>query len=517
MKEKISRRDFIKLSGIAPLSLSARKIESSIRSIQTGSKQKNILIIVYDAFSGENVNLYGYGRNTLPNLKRLSERAIVYHNHFSTGNFTTPGTASLFTGTLPWTHRAFNQNGKVDKEFITKSIFSTFPDYYRMAFTHNPLVETLLNQLVADIERYIPTDELFFYYARPPVYKLFNKDKDIANVGWVRSLQQKKSGYTYTLFLSQLFGSYYKKILTQYRNTKLNDYLPKYPRGIPNIDDNYYIFEHATDYLLNILDSSPQPFLGYFHFYPPHLPYSTRIDFTDQFKNDGFNPVVKPEAFFTAKRTQEQLNDMRTRYDEYLLYVDSEFDRLIKYMDNNGMLDNTWVIMTSDHGEFFERGKAGHGSPSLYQPVIHVPLMIFEPGRTERLDIYTPTNSIDILPTLAKITGQIQPDWTEGEVLPPFGPVDENRIFYSMQLKFNEEYGPIELGSITLIRSPYKLIYFFGYRELPFPGGELIELYDLSNDPDELNNLYSTDPALAKELLDIIKKKLNEVNQPYQK
>ncbi len=64
-----------------------------------------------------------------------------------------------------------------------------------------------------------------------------------------------------------------------------------------------------------------------------------------------------------------------------ILYADKEFGRFFDYLDSSGLLDNTWVVLTSDHGEMFERGIDGHDTEVLYEPVIRIPLMIFEPGR----------------------------------------------------------------------------------------------------------------------------------------
>ena len=93
-----NRRDFLKLAGMLPLGLAAPQLD---RSLGLQSDKKNVIIIVFDAFSAYNISLYGYGRETTPNITRLAERATVYHNHYAGSNFTTPGTASLLTGTYP--------------------------------------------------------------------------------------------------------------------------------------------------------------------------------------------------------------------------------------------------------------------------------------------------------------------------------------------------------------------------------------------------------------------------------
>ena len=110
-----NRRDFLKLTSLVPLSLSLLRFLKTFAPLT--AQPKNIAVIVFDAFSAYSISRYGYERVTTPNIDRLAKRAIVYHNHFAGGNFTSPGTASLLTGTLPWTHRAFRPNSKVAKSF----------------------------------------------------------------------------------------------------------------------------------------------------------------------------------------------------------------------------------------------------------------------------------------------------------------------------------------------------------------------------------------------------------------
>jgi arylsulfatase A-like enzyme len=184
-------------------------------------------------------------------------------------------------------------------------------------------------------------------------------------------------------------------------------------------------------------------------------------------------------------------------------------------LESSGLLTNTWVVLTSDHGEMFERGIAGHLTPVLYEPVIRVPLLIFEPGRTTREDIHVNTSAVDLLPTLLQVTGQKQAGWSEGVVLPPFSTShDTGRSVYVLQARKSGESNPIHEATIALIKEQYKLMYFFGYKQLG-AGNERLELYDVRNDPEELNDLATSKKEITSELLREIKSKLSDVNQPY--
>ncbi|HAV75721.1 MAG TPA: hypothetical protein DCX53_00040, partial [Anaerolineae bacterium] len=332
MNNRFSRRDFLKLTSLIPLGLTANPL---LRLANPGNlyhaEKKNILIIVFDAFSAYNISMHGYKRETAPNITRLAERALVYHNHFAGGNFTTPGTASLLTGVLPWTHRAFNPGGQVSDSFIAHNLFSAFKNHYRISYSHNTWVNILLNQFRNEIDELIPRENLLLG-SNKFIHKLFRKDDDVVSVSWNRLANVSAEGYAYSLFLSHI---------NEYIQDKKTDGLKSlFPRGIPNagsIDsDDTFLLEQAVDYIKSRLTAIPQPFFGYFHFLPPHDPYRSTSEFTGVFQNDGFTPIDKPmDIFYT--RVNQGLEKKRTEYDEFILYCDKEFGRLFEYLDSSGI------------------------------------------------------------------------------------------------------------------------------------------------------------------------------------
>ncbi|HMD80325.1 MAG TPA: sulfatase-like hydrolase/transferase, partial [Anaerolineales bacterium] len=286
MNSQLNRRDFLKLAGLLPLSLSAPRLLRSLDpSIQ--GQQKNVVVIVFDALSAYDISLYGFPRETTPNINRLAKRAVVYHNHFAGGNFTTPGAASLLTGVLPWTHRAFNHNQKVADPFVKNNIFSAFEDYYRISYTHNGFANTLLKQFHENIDDPIAREAFFLESFDTLISALFKNDDDIASISWLRSMRVKENGYAYSLLLSHLYESIQEK--------RIEDLKKVFPRGIPTTGADYgYLLETAIDAVGRRLSEIPQPFLGYFHFMPPHHPYRTPLEFFNAFKEDGFKAVEKP-------------------------------------------------------------------------------------------------------------------------------------------------------------------------------------------------------------------------------
>ena len=308
----------------------------------------------------------------------------MFHQHYAGGNFTFPGTSSLLTGTYPWTHRGFKPDNGIDPAFEQQNMFQLFDQYYRLSYTHNAVAYNLLKQMQDSMDRLKPRQDL--YLDRDFVSDLlFANDEDTATTSWWQSIVKKDRKGTYSLFFSHFYRAYKERILARYADL--------YPRGLPNIrDDNFFLPEDATDWTLEEigkLTRADQPILGYFHYLPPHDPYLTRADFVDDFLNDGFKPIKKPDHIFSRGRSYEELAHTRRMYDEFCLLADHEFGRIFEKLESTGALENSIVVLTSDHGEMFERGIEKHYHETLHQPVIQVPLMIFTPGQTTRQDIHS--------------------------------------------------------------------------------------------------------------------------------
>lgn len=195
-------------------------------------------------------------------------------------------------------------------------------------------------------------------------------------------------------------------------------------------------------------------------------------------------------------------------YDAFIANLDMEIGRLLDSLQEQGILDHTCFVIASDHGEIFERGMKGHGSPLMYEPLIRTPLLILTPGNETRRDFTALTNNIDLLPTLLHIAGQPIPDSCEGTLLPGLGGVeDEQRSIFVMEAVESSAHRPFTRASYTMIKGRYKLIHYQGYDH---KYNDYDELYDLEEDVEELQNKFSR-PAfetlareLKKELLDAI-------------
>lgn len=506
MKQKINRREFLNL---VPLSMAPLPLMKG-RQLKAETAPKNVLVLVFDAWSGHNVPFLGYSRDTTPNLTKLLDQAVVYHDHYAGAPYTTPGTATILTGTHTWTNRTLRPLSTPISSFKDKNIFHLFGEhqYHTFAYTHNPFAEVVINFFANDIAQNIPRYDLFF--TKQWGVELFPHDTDSALVTQGR-IMRGEDKISNSLYFGQRLSAWQDKVW----NTVREKYRKWFKRGIPfTYDKEYFILETAIDWLIDNLDSLPKPFVGYYHLLPPHGPYSTRKDFMDIFKGEAPLTIDKPMTVPSGDLSTEQLERQRQEYDEYIAYVDAEFGRLYQHLEESGVLDSTWLVLTSDHGEMFERGLVGHSGFALYQSVLNVPLIIFEPGRTERLDIYDRTSAIDIIPTMLHVNGHEVPDWCQGTVIPPYRADDlPDRNVYALVARKSVIYGEMDPLTAAIYKGNHKLIYYQGYKKLE--KAEDFEFYDLKNDPEELVDLYSEDSEVAQLLKAQLFAKLAEENEPF--
>ncbi len=508
---KLTRRDFLKLLSLAAPALAAPNLFLS-RSLtpfgQPGGTSPagqpgalpNMIVIVFDAMTARNLSVYGYQRDTTPHLKRFAQRANVYHSHYSAGNFTVPGTASLLTGMYPWTHRAINQSGLIARDLLDRNFFGLMGgQYHRYAYSQNIWTDILLSQFGSDIDTHLSPDS-FDSIAQLTGDK-FGANKTVGYRAFDDFLFRQENAP-----VSLLFGTIERLLFQRKLDHSQSD---DYPRGIPGTIDYplYFRLEDIFDGLIPHVTSLTAPYFGYYHLWAPHEPYRPRKEFVGMFK-DRWQPVEKPVHRFGEKRTFERLLILRERYDEYVANIDAEFGRLLDALETTGVLDQSYLVVTSDHGQMFERGVEGHVTPLLYDPVIHIPLIVSSPGQNERKDIYSPTNSVDVLPTLLQLAGRNIPDWCEGKLLPGLGGVEDlQRSSFAIDAKLNPAFAPIKKGTVAMRKGKYKLIYYTGYEK-----DDAFELYDLENDLEELVDLYPSQPSVAATMREELLAKLNDVN-----
>ena len=198
------------------------------------------------------------------------------------------------------------------------------------------------------------------------------------------------------------------------------------------------------------------------------------------FRDRGVDPALPPD-----ERKRRNLQHLVKNYYRVLLSVDENVGRLLEALDRDGLTENTIVVYTSDNGFFL--GEHGLFDKRLmYEPSIRVPMLIRFPSRVSRgvVDRSHMVLNIDVAPTLLELAGVPVPGWMHGRSLVPILSGQASAPWRDAFLYEYYEY-PAEhcVRKHRGVRtSRWKLMHFW---EQP----EEWELYDLSSDPDEVNNL----------------------------
>ena len=245
---------------------------------------------------------------------------------------------------------------------------------------------------------------------------------------------------------------------------------------------------------LQWIDQRPgEPFALYLHYIDTHTPYHPPLPFAARFTDAAYRgPVGLRFDDVAGARAGRYAPADRARivalYDGALSFVDAEIGRLLDGLASRRLLDHTLVIISADHGEeHWDHGSFFHGQ-SLYDELLHVPLLMRFPDRAYAGRVVRePVRALDIVPTIAEVLGLPAFPEFEGTSLMPLIAHDTSppgELFaHAANLEFPHRFA---------LRTPrYKLI-------LTVDTGRE-ELYDLTNDPGETHDL-AADPAMGETL-----------------
>jgi len=261
----------------------------------------------------------------------------------------------------------------------------------------------------------------------------------------------------------------------------------------------------ATTDLVESVIGERQPYFLWIHYWDPHdavlLPPEGQYPPREQ--------LIDPETG-EAKRPWDQL------YSAELRYQDQQIGRLMDELKRRGLLENTVIAITADHGQ----GLMEHNWPAhrlLYQEQVHVPLIVKAPGAKAAPTVADLVRTIDIFPTLLDFAQLASPKPIDGRSLRPLmeRKPDEKRVAFGDQINgYDKNAGmtekrPLDHFLYMAIDWPWKLIY------RPFTP-EQSEMYDLAADPDEASNQYVSRPEIALQLRKLLAKAHPWVPGPFE-
>ncbi len=417
---------------------------SRMAAVTADPARPNVLLVVLDAVRAGNLQIYGYPRPTTPHLARLSERGTVFDRAYSAAPWTLPSHASLMTGrwynelSSDWVHT-------LDDAYPTLAGFLSEHGYVTGGFVGNLIFTTHKTGLARGFTAY--------------------RDHQLDLPTWLESAE-----------------------MLALATKAVRALVPGGPR--------LFARKYATDVnreLLSWLDDvGPRPFFAFLNYFDAHDPYERFPRFLD-----AFPPGYARDSLVTGPNHKELLSDEEQsvidRYDSAIAFMDDALGHLLDALEAKGLLRNTLVIVTSDHGEqFLEHGLEGH-SNSLYSPLIHVPLVAVLPGTVPQgVRIARPFSLRDMAATITDLAGlaptpfpgsSLRRAWTTADT------TSEDILSEANPYALSDFDGPIKrgpmkslvLGSLHYIRN----------------GDGAEELYDISVDPWEVDDLAGTDRGRA--------------------
>lgn len=415
----------------------------------------NVLLLILDTVRADDMGLYGYARNTTPEIERVAATGVTFDRAIASAPWTLPSHASMFTG-LPAHKLSADFDRPLDSAVPTLAEVLGRQGYVTGGFVANPTYASRASGLDRGFATYLD-------------HQL--SVEELIDAGfWTRLVANR---------IRKAMGKQGRLV----RKTA----------------------EDVNREVLDWIPSDGRPFFAFLNYFDAHEPYEPHEPFDRLVSKDS--PRFWLIKGWQRRKSMSELEEIRAAYDGNIAYIDHHIGRLLKELGRRGVLENTIVIISSDHGEHFgEHGGVMSHANSLYLPLLHVPLVIsYPPSVPAGLRVQHPVTLQDIAATVLHMVGGPDAKALPGASLAAHwrSPVDTTQpavqavapaILSSLTYNtFSASIDPIQQGPMqSIVRANLHFIRNGDGRE---------ELYDVAADPREEENLAEAnggDPRLPE-------------------
>lgn len=455
------------------------------------NKKPNILFITIDALRARNLGCYGYPRDTSPNIDSYAKQGVLFNNFFSTYNCSHKSFLSILSGRhilgqdfehYPSQNEMksfFDSDGKFLQEILQKNNYKT--GFLRKLFGWQKIG--------------------FDYYFKKDVHERSKKWNFIRTI--------KKSNILYKFSKSIFFNCYF----------------------IPKILESKIRFknsgESATEKAIEIMkENNKNNFFIWLHYTETHVPHIFPHSLINKFKTEKkskkiFDILTSIEGYSQKDieflkgcwKKNDTVEDIITKYDTAIFYVDSLIKRLIDTLKKEDLMKDTLVFILADHGESLGEHELYFTHEGLYDVTFNLPLIIFGKGIPKNKKINALTQLEDITPTILDLLKiKYNPISFDGESLVPLILDKKREIRDSIFME--EHVCGLERRGIRTLDHRYSesLDEQHSICKLCNTGhGPKRALYDLKKDSGELDNIIEKNKKLAKELKLKLDKKIKDL------
>ncbi len=452
-------------------------------------KKPNVVFIFADDMTYTAINALGNSEIQTPNLDKLVSGGTTFTNAYNMGAWNgaicTASRSMLLSGRTVWDVNNFRKNWSNNKELDKtwgKLMENAGYDTYMTGKWHIDAKADSVFQNVKHIRPGMPGDEWEHEIQVAKFKSIEGTDTDPATlmpVGYNRPLSEQDTTWSPT---DTKFGGFWEG------GKHWSEVLK---------DDAFSFIEKA--------EKSDNPFFMYLAFNAPHDPRQAPQEYIDKypletislpeswlpeypFKDDmGCGPDLRDEALAPFPRTEYATKVHIQEYYAIITHLDAQIGKVIDRLEATGKMDNTYIIFTADHG--LAIGKHGLiGKQSQFDHSIRAPFMITGPDIPKNKKINEDIYIQDAMATSLELANIEKP----------------NYVFFNSFLDLvsgeqtKSNYDAIYNGYVDLQR----MIRKDGFKLIIYPKIKKVLLFDLTNDPEEINNL--ADNAAYKEKVEIL-------------
>ena len=450
-------------------------------------ERPNVLIIVWDTVRADRMSLYGHHRKTTPQLDAWAAEATVYEQATAPGMWTLPTHATMFTGLRGTTHGAKASWRWLDHRFETLAETLSGSGYETVAMSSN-LIASPMTNLTQGFETVLTT---------------FPRDGARGGrlVGPAKAATQAKLIATdASTEISPAFagndGEKWGKAVHKDAAPVLHDTLGKF------IDAK----------------GGEGPWFAYLNMMEAHTPRIPSMSarkrlLSPELVERGLTTdasLFAENEYIIGQRdyTPEQLEAIAGVYDAAILDLDDATGALIADLRQRGILDDTLVILVADHGEALGEHRMFEHRWSVFEQLLHVPLVVRFPDRFEGRRVADRVSTADVYATVLDVTG-VDPPQAPTESTSLAGRTSfEPFVFVQMLDPFASQLAGMREAYPELDLSPWMRTYcavYEGSKKLIYASDGAHSLFDVHGDPAEANDLFASEVATAERLQEALK------------
>ncbi|WP_163323394.1 sulfatase-like hydrolase/transferase [Draconibacterium mangrovi] len=443
------------------------------------NKKPNILFIFADDQTYEGISALGNPEVISPNLDKLAHSGVTFTHAYNMGGWNgaicVASRCMLNTGRFIWRAKESEKNYpemKANNQFWSLLMQNAGYDTYMTGKWHVKMAADSIFQHVRHVRPGMP----------PSVPEAYNRPQMPEDTTWL-PWHKKYGGYWSG-------GKHWSEVVA----------------------------DNAIDYL-NMAKQSENPFFMYLAFNAPHDPRQSPKRFVDMYPLEnisvpenylelypykdsiGCGPDLRDERLAPFPRTEYSIKVHRQEYYAIITHMDEQIGRIITHLKETGLDKNTYILFSADHGL-----SVGHhglvGKQNMYDHSMRVPLIVVGPDIPENEKRDMQVYLQDLMATSLDLAGVYKPGYVEFNSLIPL--IDKS----ANQSSYPEIYGAYTELQRMVRSDDYKLIVY--------PNAKKILLFELNNDPLEMNDRAENAAfkTVKDELIVKLKKQMEMMDDP---